>query len=243
MTQREAEIKRETFQKPIEKIVFRVLMDSVKATIDSADILNEESVNAIKKEPIEDMYIKIYQVVGLDFAKESESDLIKDLTVDDITLANIQEWVKVNAGARITEVWLYSKEQYVNVVREAITIGIESGLGPDAVARSIRNMVIDRMGEISLVRAERIARTEIVSSSNMGSLQGAMNSQATVKKKWLTSGLPGTRITHLDAESMPAIDLNQAFRVGNDNLQYPGDPSGSAEETINCRCTIIYERL
>ena len=176
------------------------------------------------------------------FSKQTEAQFTKALTVDDIVQAQIEEWVKLNAGARITEVWMYTREQYVDTVREVLAEVEELGLGPDRAARALRDTVADRMGELSIARAERIARTEIISAQNMGSLNGAINSQATVKKKWLTSGLSGVRPTHLDAEAQPAIDLNQTFQVGNDQLMYPGDPKGSAEEVINCRCTIIYER-
>ena len=220
-----------------------MLNDVIQPALELLESEGEDSVNSIAKEPFEKMYVEIYQEVGLYFSKETEATLVKNLTVDDITLANIERWVLTNAGERITEVWLYTREQYINVVREATAVAVDMGMGVPETARALRRMVDDRMGEIAQWRAERIARTEIISSSNMGSLQGAVNSQATVKKKWLTSGLKGVRVTHLDAEAQPARDLNQTFQVGNDQLQYPGDPNGSAEEVINCRCTIIYERI
>ena len=243
MTHSEAEIKRETFFKPIEKLVFDVLTKSNERAISLIDTADDLSADAILRQPFEDMYIKIYSIVGLFFANETQAELVKAVTIDDVTLARIEAWVKANAGERVTDVWMYSREQYLNVLKEATATAIDSGQSVDSIARMVRDMVSDRMGEISLMRATRIARTEIVSASNMGSLQGAMNSQATVKKSWLTSGLPGTRPTHLDAEAQPPIELNQTFKVGADDLQYPGDPAGSPAEVINCRCTIIYNRV
>lgn len=243
MAYNKANRQRNAFLEPMKRVIFDALNKSIKTAISLLDEQGESSVNAIKKDYIEQAYIELYQKVGLFFAKQTESSLTKDITVDDIYMAKLERWVLNNAGERITEVWLYTKEQYINVIREATGTAVDMGLGAPQTARMIRNMVEDRMGEIALYRAERIARTEIVSASNMGSLEGAVNSQASVKKRWLTSGLAGVRPTHMDAELQGAIDLNQTFTVGNDQLQYPGDVNGSPEEVINCRCTIIYERV
>ena len=34
--------------------------------------------------------------------------------------------------------------------------------------------------------------------------------------------------------------MDEKFQVGDDVLAYPGDPSGSPEEVINCRCAISH---
>jgi hypothetical protein len=62
------------------------------------------------------------------------------------------------------------------------------------------------------------------------------------KKFWSTSGLPGIRPTHIDAENysneVNGLMPNQVFPNG---LLYPGDHSGPPEEVINCRCVVLHE--
>lgn len=87
------------------------------------------------------------------------------------------------------------------------------------------------------VRAERIARTETTGAYNAGSQQAFAEEQAAVKT-WLCAPDERTRDAHLEANgSVVAID--EPFYVDGEPLMYPGDPSGSAGNVINCRCTMI----
>ena len=61
-----------------------------------------------------------------------------------------------------------------------------------------------------------------------------------MKKEWLAAEDDRTRPTHADAGRGPPIGMDDTFRVGDSDLQFPGDPSGAAEEVINCRCTLGY---
>jgi hypothetical protein len=58
-------------------------------------------------------------------------------------------------------------------------------------------------------------------------------------KTWLTSHGPTVRPTHEEAEEKygdSPIPVEEPFEVGGEQLMFPGDPSGSAEEVINCQC-------
>jgi len=93
---------------------------------------------------------------------------------------------------------------------------------------------------ISQRRATALARTEVVSASNAGSFASAQSSELDMTKQWLATEDERTRPTHrtADGQSRP---LNEPFTVGVASLMYPGDPTGPAEETNNCRCTIVYD--
>jgi hypothetical protein len=57
-----------------------------------------------------------------------------------------------------------------------------------------------------------------------------------------------TRDSHEKMAEHDAIPLNESFDVGlraggTEKLMYPGDPEGSAENVINCRCVIGYKRV
>lgn len=89
-------------------------------------------------------------------------------------------------------------------------------------------------------RARTIARTEIISASNAGSLaQVHLVAGDTDQKEWLATMDSRTREDHVHADGQ-RVDLHQPFTVGGWTLQYPGDPAGPASETVNCRCTLAY---
>jgi hypothetical protein len=36
------------------------------------------------------------------------------------------------------------------------------------------------------------------------------------------------------------LALNEAFDVGGDALQFPGDPDGPSDAVCRCRCTLLF---
>lgn len=88
-------------------------------------------------------------------------------------------------------------------------------------------------GSISKSRAETIARTEVQGVTQKGSFEAYAQAQIPIKI-WVSVLDSNTRDSHagIDGEERP---INVPFSNG---LMYPGDPSGSAGEVINCRCTI-----
>jgi len=105
-----------------------------------------------------------------------------------------------------------------------------------------RQFVTDRM---PVYRREMIARTETIRASNAGS-QALFNDWGVELKEWIATPDNRARATHLAAWSdyseggTPGpIPMDQVFGVGGSSLMYPGDPSGSPGETINCRCVLV----
>lgn len=82
-------------------------------------------------------------------------------------------------------------------------------------------------------RARIIASTETHGATQKGTFEGYKQGGAPIKI-WVTVGDNNVRDSHasIDGEEVP---ISQGFSNG---LQYPGDPRGDADETINCRCTI-----
>jgi len=86
-------------------------------------------------------------------------------------------------------------------------------------------------------RLEAIARTETMRMSNAGA--GALYKDWGVhKKEWLATNDGRTRPSHLAANGQ-VVGVDQKFEVGGALLKQPGDPSGPASETVNCRCTVL----
>ena len=123
----------------------------------------------------------------------------------------------------------------------------------------IKNIVIDSVAEgLSILqmmekldklylekiipnRSQTIARTEVVSASNFGNLQGAKQTSPQLRKVWIPTFDDSTRDTHRAMANHPAIKLDEYFDVAGSRGRYPADFSLPASQSINCRCTIGYE--
>lgn len=93
-------------------------------------------------------------------------------------------------------------------------------------------------------RAATVARTEAMAAVNASHLAAAADHQnrtgTRMVKTWQAhTGSPTTRPAHRAADGQ-TVALTAPFIVGDEALQYPGDPAGSAGNVINCRCTTSY---
>lgn len=97
-------------------------------------------------------------------------------------------------------------------------------------------------------RGENIGRTEALSALSEG--QNEAFSQAfdlaeidrqEVTKHWSDSGDSRTRHSHYQVERdyPEGIPFDQPFMVGGERMLWPRQEGASAENTINCRCTLI----
>jgi hypothetical protein len=88
-------------------------------------------------------------------------------------------------------------------------------------------------------KAERIVRTELMTILNAGKWQqfnSAADQLPGSKMVWIATGDNRTRLSHLIAHGQEAKD--GYFLVGSEYARFPGDPSLSPGERINCRCTV-----
>jgi hypothetical protein len=86
-------------------------------------------------------------------------------------------------------------------------------------------------------RAERIAESQTYCAINAGRFFG-MVAAGVEKKSWQTVNDSKVRPAHAQAELdyTEGIAVTEPFIVDGEPLMYPGDPSGSPANTINCRC-------
>ncbi len=120
------------------------------------------------------------------------------------------------------------------VLVKAVAQGYADGLSVDDTAKLIQADIADAADW----QAKMLARTDLNSLSNGGSV-GAAKQAGLTYKTWLTAGDERVREAHMEANNQ-TVPVDQPFTVGGENLEYPGDPEGSDEEVINCRCTVIY---
>jgi hypothetical protein len=90
---------------------------------------------------------------------------------------------------------------------------------------------------LSPIRTEMIARTESMRGYNAAK-QEYLYFSGVQEKEWLTAVDGRERDAHRAANGQ-RVPIDGFFQVGGDKLAWPGDPSGSPGNTINCRCTIV----
>jgi HK97 family phage portal protein len=124
-------------------------------------------------------------------------------------------------------------DSVIDAMRGRLERGLELGEPIDAMARGIEDLLDD-----DGARARRIARTETIPALNKGATEVYKASGVVDQKEWLSAHDEKVRESHAAADGQ-RVPLTDNFQVGDDSLAFPGDPSGSPEEIINCRCTVV----
>lgn len=153
----------------------------------------------------------------------------------DIWTNEVLAWVSTEAAKKAFMI----KETTLGMLRKIITDGIAYGESIRTIAENIDKLYLD---QIISNRSTIIARTEVVSASNKGSIESAKQADVEVKKVWIPTFDQRTRDSHLAMGSKSPIDLDSRFSVNGYSAEYPGDSNLPASECINCRCTIGYVR-
>jgi uncharacterized protein with gpF-like domain len=188
--------------------------------------------------PISESFNEVYVRVGQAFAKEQGDEFksthgyrVKDEMTVSVSRDYIEAWVARECGVRIDGITATTQRLMQSIIKRAV----DEGMGIDRTQALIRT----EFAAMSRVRAERIARTEIVSASNMGSQLAAESTGLTLVKEWLATRDGRTREDHAEADGQ-TVGLSEMFIVGGEAMMQPGDPSASASQTINCRCVAVY---
>ncbi len=87
-------------------------------------------------------------------------------------------------------------------------------------------------------RSKAMARTSVTGVFNQMSRRNYAENEYVKGFEWLSAHDSFVRDAHAEADGQVVVK-GQKFNVGGEPLIAPGDPSGSPENVINCRCTII----
>lgn len=193
----------------------------------------------IKESDIREAFNQVYPMVGNYFAKRTYRKLAKIARKDranDLTRVFtqlMQDFVSRRLGERITRITATTK----SIVKRVVAMGDREGWGSQKIANILRK----NWTKLSKSRSIVIARTEIMSASNYGSqigaLQVAKDLDVEIQKEWIARIDSRTRDPHKTANGQTRA-IDKSFSVGGEQLEYPGDPKGSAANTIQCRCTV-----
>ncbi len=121
----------------------------------------------------------------------------------------------------------------------ALSSGVADGVGVEQVARYIR-----KVSRLTPFRAATVARTETHAAATFGSVDSVRQAEqelgVKMLKEWLPTQDDRTRPDHAAMASYGPIPLDEKFIVGGATMDRPGDPAAPPEQTISCRCAIIY---
>ena len=143
------------------------------------------------------------------------------------------------AGNRLVRV---PDEIYGYIVAE-VERGIREGDGIDEVTANLNALLTATGSERWPNRARVVARTETMGAVNAGVFRAAQldaeqRGDPAPFKMWLATEDSRTRPTHRAADKQRTL-LSEPFIVGGARLMFPGDPTGPADEVIQCRCTML----
>tara|TARA_R110001592_G_scaffold84640_2_gene250156 strand:- start:8917 stop:11067 length:2151 start_codon:yes stop_codon:yes gene_type:complete len=126
----------------------------------------------------------------------------------------------------------------IETLYSKIKSNVKKGVDADESINKLKARVRDSV-KIALVGTKAIAATEILRASNIG-----RNATATqvdnVGKVWHDVGDDLVRSAHVDFNSVGPVGLAYEYDAG---LRFPGDPSASPAQVVNCRCHIEYIKL
>jgi len=161
------------------------------------------------------------------------------------------EWVKevINFLVQYGFTLVSNMTQTTKVkLQEIVAKGIEEGKSIDQITKDILS---DETTGYSVMRAKRIARTEVMRSSNYAAMIGADKHPFEVDKVWIsakdkrTRRIPKDNYDHFNMNGQKvgwADDFTSTGKKGDLVLAgFPGDPTTPAGFSINCRCTVGFE--
>lgn len=122
-----------------------------------------------------------------------------------------------------------------DAIRSELIAGVTDGESIDDLAARVEQV----FSAADEYRATTIARTEVISAYNAGSMRGAeqLPRDVVMGAEWIATRDSRTRDIHASADGQVRL-IGVPFEVGGAPMQHPGDPTGGAKNTVNCRCAV-----
>ncbi len=121
-------------------------------------------------------------------------------------------------------------------IQDVIAQGVKNGSTHYEIAQQIES----QLDELWKAGGETISRTEVNSAMNAAMLEDARAMAPDLNKVWACAFL-NSRQDHMDVDGQ-SVPQSEPFIVGGEEMMEPGDTSASANQIVNCACTIFFER-
>jgi len=185
------------------------------------------------KDSIKPLWKSTLRVIWSNAAEEADSfinDWIDPNAVKKDWTDAATEWMDSWGAGRIDSI--------TNSDRSRMNTILSDGAARGQTPQEIASNLTDNFDDMTTGRAMNIARTETNGAYNYSSLQTATDVAGNWTKEWCTTS-ENPRPAHEDADGQE-VPIDEPFDVDGEELMYPGDPSGSEGNVINCQCTMTY---
>jgi len=175
-----------------------------------------------------------YMATGNEFAKPiyEKANARGMVTKDFENFQSLIEAFIASVGAqKIKDISSTTRNQIEGVIRS----GTRDGLSVSEIAANLRA----KAPLLSGFRAAVISRTETHSASQWSQVTAIRDTGLQLRKEWVAAADDRTRFDHSVANGQ-VVGQDEKFTVGGEQLEFPGDPAGSAGNVINCRCVLNF---
>ena len=121
-------------------------------------------------------------------------------------------------------------------ITSEITQGILTGESIPKIASRLQNVT-----DMNRNSAIRNARTAITGAENAGRVESYRYAESigiTLQKEWMATLDDKTRDEHRDLDGQ-RVDVDEPFRVGGEEIMFPGDPDAEGYLVYGCRCSLV----
>jgi HK97 family phage portal protein len=146
------------------------------------------------------------------------------------------KWIDKQGLKKAKEINTTTYDSLRKKLIEEMSASISDGDGLAAMTSRIMEVCDGVYDTMDKSRATLIARTESASTVNAGTY-AVYDIEGVKQIEWLSVRDDRTREAHVDVDGQ-TVKIGDKFDVGGDMMEYPGDPSASAGNLCNCRCTI-----
>ena len=195
-------------------------------------------INNINKQALKSVNNNLVDIYKTNYASSiDELAVLFAISIPKVTNAEIKEEIKEEETPFDT-LAINNAKDIVDLRKQVNRQFITSIMNGEDTNKLIKR--IQKITELKLSDITRIARTQTTRIENLARLDAykVVEKQGyKIVKQWVAVGDNRTRDAHKHADGQ-MVEMNEAFKVGGEKLMYPGDPNGSPENIINCRCTM-----
>jgi hypothetical protein len=132
-----------------------------------------------------------------------------------------------------------ARSRIVDAVGRAFrrAVATERESAADEAGEALRE-VFDPLDAEWQAAADEVGQTQATAALNAGTAAAVVASERAMAMEWVAILDARTRAAHSEADGQRQ-PFGALFDVGGEKLRFPGDPLGSIDNTINCRCRVF----
>ncbi len=205
-------------------------LQSLEAQV--ADILRDTNAEAVRiiNGKMADVYSTNYQAATKIFPKDVVFPPLGKSAVRSVLTGQVTPFKQLAVDS------LLARSDIERALTRSLLTGIMQGESIPNLAKRMKDITNKTLSES--IRIARTETTRVENSAKQDVGEQGKKLGFKMKKQWISTSDGRTRPEHADADGQ-IVDIDKPFIVGGEELMYPGDESGSAWNTINCRCTTI----